>query len=273
MKERQRLLLDELELAIRWSKPCIALAVYRSEIVRRKVLATLQHSLTNLGQTVLEMNLCREFYDFPLFVRDFPEQMKKVFSIGGFRWVGGRGYSNAYRALNMHREYLVETNSHCIFWLTQTESRQLARRAPDFWAFRHLVIDFSDLPAGRKNPASDLSLQLNSPRMHRTPDGMADLYFQLGCYEEAVVLYQKALRDDPNQGSLYLSLADVYLRMHRFSSALKILKKMRTSINTHELDRVDNLIRLMEQKINKQQRIEIKSPPKAGNSLRMKSFG
>ncbi|MEJ5223779.1 MAG: tetratricopeptide repeat protein [Anaerolineales bacterium] len=51
---------------------------------------------------------------------------------------------NPYKPLNIRREILVESRIRAIFWLTEREAIDLARQAPDFWAFRHRVVDFLD---------------------------------------------------------------------------------------------------------------------------------
>ena len=64
----------------------------------------------------------------------------------------------AYRALNMQRELFVENRVKAVLWLTTAEAANLARHAPDFWAFRHRVVEFVSQrsPAGTRLPAGVL---------------------------------------------------------------------------------------------------------------------
>ena len=104
LDERVRLLMDELSLAIQWDSACILLAVYQSEITRNKVELSLRQYNEQAGQTVQELRVTKTGYDIPLILRDFHRREGTIFFVSGLQWGGGRGYSNAYRALNMHRE-------------------------------------------------------------------------------------------------------------------------------------------------------------------------
>ena len=48
--ERVEILARELELAVKWQRPCILLVVYSSEYVRSDVEAALDNYLIDLGQ-------------------------------------------------------------------------------------------------------------------------------------------------------------------------------------------------------------------------------
>jgi Flp pilus assembly protein TadD len=58
----------------------------------------------------------------------------------------------------MQRELFVEERVKAVLWLTTAEANNLARHAPDFWAFRHRVVEFVSQrsPAGIKLPAGVL---------------------------------------------------------------------------------------------------------------------
>jgi tetratricopeptide (TPR) repeat protein len=53
----------------------------------------------------------------------------------------------------MHREFIIENQVKVIFWVTSDEMVLLAHHAPDFWAFRHRVIEF---PTGRSSRKDSL---------------------------------------------------------------------------------------------------------------------
>ena len=65
-----------------------------------------------------------------------------VFFVSEISNADGITSGKIYGALNLHRELLVEQRIRVIFWLTEAEAAQLPHRAPDFWAFRHRVIEF-----------------------------------------------------------------------------------------------------------------------------------
>jgi tetratricopeptide (TPR) repeat protein len=221
---RVRLLLDELSLAIRWNSACILLADYRSEITRRKVELSLRRLIKRAGHSVNDVKVTKTEYDIPLILRDHPSREETVFFVSGLQWAGGRGYSNAYRALNMHREYLVEAKIRCVVWLTQTEFRKLPRHAPDFWAFRHKVVDFLDLPSRQdvvlpEFPDEDYPSAIERYKMMLRRDSgnlsvhqkLAELYHAAGCYEDAVLHYKKSIHLAPGNGINILALAHIYL--------------------------------------------------------------
>jgi tetratricopeptide (TPR) repeat protein len=75
-----------------------------------------------------------------------PDHEKTVYFVQGLQWGGGEDGRNAYRALNIRREYFVDYRLRFILWLTEKEAYYLPRYAPDFWAFRHRVVEFFDFP-------------------------------------------------------------------------------------------------------------------------------
>lgn len=161
--DRVEMLFDELELAIKWDRPSILLAVYKSEFVQADLERILHARLAEIGVKVVHYLVNEAQFDIPLELIKQPELEKTVFFISGLRWGGGRSGGNAFKALNIRREYLVDYKIRAIFWLTEEESVELPFRAPDFWSFRHRVIEFLDTPAlvfstpiGQSQPAREL---------------------------------------------------------------------------------------------------------------------
>jgi tetratricopeptide (TPR) repeat protein len=135
--------LAELKLAIRWDRPSILLAIYKTESVRIKAEKALEQELNEISQSVKRVqidNTQPDVIQIPLQTID-PDRV--VFSINGISNGGGQDGKDAYRALNMYREVFVEHRFRTIFWLTETEARDLPQFAPDFWAFRHRVFEFA----------------------------------------------------------------------------------------------------------------------------------
>jgi tetratricopeptide (TPR) repeat protein len=136
-------LLAELKLAIQWNRPSILLAIYKTESIRIKAEKALEQELNKISQTVKRVKIDHAQPDVTkiIFRTNDPEQV--VFSITGIRNGGGDDGKDAYRAINVYREIFVEHRFRTIFWLTENESRNLPQFAPDFWAFRHRVIEFA----------------------------------------------------------------------------------------------------------------------------------
>jgi tetratricopeptide (TPR) repeat protein len=136
---------QELALALRWDRPSILLAVYASEFVRAEAGALLEAWLREQGQAVARVQVAGPadpVADVPRLLREWPDRDRTVFFVSGLR----QGAPTTWNALNVRREYLVADRIRAVFWLTEREASELPRRAPDFWAFRHWVVEFLESP-------------------------------------------------------------------------------------------------------------------------------
>lgn len=153
--DRVAILFDELELAIKWQRPSILLAVYGSEPIRIKAELALEKKLTAIGQRVYPIAINEELFDVPLSFSQYPpERNNSIFFITGIRRGGGRDGHNTYRALNLRREYFTSNQIRAIFWLTESEAVNLPHLSPDFWSFRHRVVEFVESPLRKHSPSS-----------------------------------------------------------------------------------------------------------------------
>jgi len=141
--EQVEILFDELSLAIKWHRPSILLVVYDSKAVTGSAESALAKRLKSLGHGVSDFRVNKNQFDVPLALTGHPDRNKLVFFVSGLRSGGGQGGNNAYRALNIRREFFVDFSIRAVFWLTRAEAAALPRRAPDFWAFRHRVLEFT----------------------------------------------------------------------------------------------------------------------------------
>lgn len=135
-------LLDEIRLALEWNRPSILLAVQKNNLPFGKAEILLEESLRAMNQYVIRVDLCKQISDFPRLLFRTPESRQPVFFFSRLDCEAGRG-RDVYRALNLHRETLIEQHTCGIFWLTSEEAASLVRFAPDFWAFRHRVVEFA----------------------------------------------------------------------------------------------------------------------------------
>lgn len=229
--ERINIILDELSLGIKWESPCLIVAVYRSEIIKSMVQTILAKALGESGQAVLHYSVDKQHYDIPLELMEHAGHKKSVYFVDGLRWGGGRRYSNAYRALNMHREYLVDGKIRVIIWAIKNEAKQMARFSPDFWSFRHKVIDFPDLPLLNERISPEASNQsFHAPSNNQANDfqawiDSAERFRLLGCMDEAIQTFRKAQRKYPDEVLPSLRIAEIHLSMGRVPAARRILKK------------------------------------------------
>ena len=231
-KERLDIIMDEISMGIQWDRPSLILAVYRSEHIKKVVQSQLTQSFGKINQSVFQYLVDKAHYDIPVDLQDHPDHGRAVYFVSGFRWGGGRGYSNAYRALNMHREYLIDGNVRVIFWLTKKEAKQCSRFAPDFWAFRHKVIEFLELPSKTMTHSPFTSYLITHDLYTRkgtdflTAITTAERLFELGCIDEAITNFQTSLRIYPDQTAITLQIAKIHLSIGQVDAAKRTLAKL-----------------------------------------------
>jgi len=135
-------LLEEIQLAIEWNRPSILLAVQKHKRATSKIELALERSLMKISQQVIHIRLGDQLPDFSrLLSQDLPSTAQVYFFTRLDSTRGDR--KDAYRALNLHRETFIENRIRAVFWLTTDEASDLVRFAPDFWAFRHRVVEFA----------------------------------------------------------------------------------------------------------------------------------
>jgi tetratricopeptide (TPR) repeat protein len=154
--ENIRTLSAEIELAIRWGRPSILLAICRSKPSQNRAEKALEKSIRKLGQGITRISVDANHPDAAHMILENGRVGQSIFFVSNLDQGGGDDGKNAYRALNIYRELFVEQAMRCVFWLTISEASNLPKSAPDFWAFRHRVIEFASshgltgtcLPAG-----------------------------------------------------------------------------------------------------------------------------
>ena len=144
-------LFDELGLAFQWGRPSLLLVVNRSNIGQEKARRSLRQKLEAVGRSVIPLVIDEANPDAAVTILAAEKPSEAVFFVEGLERGGGPDGKDAYRALNLSREMFVENHLKVVFWLTPNEGAILARLAPDFWAFRHRVIQFAS-PAPKLSP-------------------------------------------------------------------------------------------------------------------------
>jgi tetratricopeptide repeat protein len=157
-EENLNTLLEELSLAFKYDRPSILLVVHKSKFGQDKAVKALEERLAKLGRTVTHMTVDQEHSDIPHLMLASPAASATVFFVSNLDWGAGPDRRDAYRALNIYRELFVDHHLHMVLWLTAGEAATLARFAPDFWSFRHRVIEFTGqrIPRQVKLPAGVL---------------------------------------------------------------------------------------------------------------------
>ncbi|WKZ34338.1 MAG: hypothetical protein QY332_12020 [Anaerolineales bacterium] len=136
---------DELIAAHQWSRPSIIIAICNDHWVQKKAMTILGEKFKKSdGLSVVDFNFFAKTPDIIHHFMDLGEKNNSIVFSYNLDQPGREDEGIAYRALNMQREYFVEEGIKLLLWLNPHEASLLPNRAPDFWAFRHLVVIFSD---------------------------------------------------------------------------------------------------------------------------------
>lgn len=145
LDERVEGIFRELELSIQWNRPIILFAVYGSEYVRQRIQSDLENHLFDLGQDVVHIKLSEHVGQnvSHFLLPDRADHQVFVLSSGN---LSPDAQQRCFGMFNDQRDYFIENNLRTLFWLTQSEIINLARIAPEFWSFRHWVVEFTESP-------------------------------------------------------------------------------------------------------------------------------
>ncbi|MEI7844939.1 MAG: tetratricopeptide repeat protein [Chloroflexota bacterium] len=217
-------LIQELQLANKWKRPSILLVSYRSNLALLDSQTSLEIKLHELKQIVVHIEVTNINFDIPLYLSQLQDCDKIIFFIRGFSNGGGSQGLNAYRALNMRRELLVNHHIRAVFWMNAEETRNLTAHAIDFWSFRHRMIELLDQP--------------NQKRINNLVKNLSWSYWDelalLKDMPNGLPLRQRILNEisgDANysalQAELLLTLAAYQWAQNRFTGAFDLVNKGR----------------------------------------------
>lgn len=222
-EDRVDILFRELELAIKWQRPSILLAVYSSEYVHADAKTTLKNRLIDMVQNVHHFQISNdENSDIPLYLSEIADLDKTVFFIEGLRLGGGKDGTRAYRALSIGREYFIDKRIRAVFWLTENEANDLARHAPDFWAYRHRVVEFVEPPTPE---------QISLRALEATWQGIGEYAESLDDIDAKIALRDAMLNELPEgdesiaiRGNLLFALGVLHWRRGDYEKAFRFLQ-------------------------------------------------
>jgi len=220
--DRVGILFEELEFAIQWQRPSILLVFYESEYTRADAELALEKRLAEIGQAVVRFAVNEKQFDVPLLLSKRSDRDRSTYSITGLSWGGGKKSANAYRALNIRREYFVDYSIRAIFWLTRNEAIELSHYAPDFWVFRHRVVEFND-------PSRPGHVVLSAVKLAGRDQKSQSQSKNL---DEQIVMRESLLADLPEQEEsvatrldLLYTLAALYQEKGEYYESIKRLKQ------------------------------------------------
>ena len=223
-EDRVDILFRELELATKWERPSVLLAIYSSEYVRSDADVALENRLHKLGQSTYHIKIKNEDNaDVTLLISELANTSNVVFFVEGLRWGAGRQDCCAYRTLNKSREFFIENRVRVVFWLTENEAINLAHHAPDYWSFRHRVIEFVDSPSPE---------QITPHILESAWQGSSELAEPADDLDARIALREALLEDLPDgnestsaRANLLLTLGILHWRRGDFEKAGRFLNK------------------------------------------------
>ncbi|MBI5950790.1 MAG: tetratricopeptide repeat protein [Chloroflexi bacterium] len=144
------ILVEEIRLALQWNRPSILLAVHSSKPGQIEAQQSLEKEICKMDGRVAYIDIEGDNPDVIRVIGGTPQAEGVVFFVSGIEKAERASNGNVYSALNIRRELLVEKRMRVVFWLTTSEAEDIPRLAPDFWAFRHRVVEFAPKRGSKK---------------------------------------------------------------------------------------------------------------------------
>jgi len=222
-EDRIDILFRELELAIHWQRPSILFAVYGSERILTDAELALEGKLIDLGHKAFRFQIKDgEGADIAARLAEIADPQHMVFFISGLRWGGGPQGLAAYSALNQHREYFIENQIRIVFWLTEEEAVDLAHHAPDYWAYRHRVIEFVESPESEE--VLTHALESAWQGSGETSDSPEEIDAKISLHESLLTDLPEGDGSTAMNANLYLTLGVLHWRRGDTEKATKFLQ-------------------------------------------------
>jgi tetratricopeptide (TPR) repeat protein len=215
-KEGIGILAEEIELALQWSRPSILLAVHNSKTGSIDAQRSLEQLIVKRKKQVTHINVEGANPDVIRVMSETPNSGDMVFFVSGIGNADQVSGGKVYRALNIRRELLVEKSICVVFWLNGSEAANLPRLAPDFWSFRHRVVEFAP-KHGTKKQSLPVGLFLWGEQIPWMEEGVQKI--------KKLEYYEEFLRQLPSEDSATVIYIDTILKLVQFSWLLNDLKK------------------------------------------------
>jgi tetratricopeptide (TPR) repeat protein len=215
-QDRIDILFHEVELAVRWDRPSILFAIYKSDITRDEVNTVLQEKLEKISQKThfIQTSFNNQF-DFLDQIAQLPDLSQTVLIIDGFNWECGPEGVHVFKEFNKNREYFIDNNIRAIFWLFENEVSEFATNATECWILRHRVVEFVDLPKLEQESIQSLESLLHDPE--NLPSG--DLVLENSPREELKISENE--KGKIARANAFLNLGILFWRKGNLNRALK----------------------------------------------------
>jgi tetratricopeptide (TPR) repeat protein len=262
--------LNDIITLLRHSKDssCIVLVDCINQILRNELEGEIRRRLGEEGFTFKKIKMSRNGdQNLPLLMKELKPKPNKIFFIYDLKKALPRDLLETkelapiLQYLNYRREDFVDAKVSALFWLDKPTLQVLAKRTPDFWAFRNLVVEFVEdverlrfietraiLPdvfryASKKEVEDKIRLRKKalSHYLKTEPDNMENiaslsrefglLYQNLSSYDQALEFYRKAYdaymktNDKKGQSLILSNIGEIYVHKGDLSKAEKHFKK------------------------------------------------
>jgi tetratricopeptide (TPR) repeat protein len=222
-EEGVRLMAGDLERGHRFGKAVLHFVVYRAESTRARSEALLEARLREIGFRIERVRLpLPEEPDWPYWLHFHPPDGDTVFFVYDLR----KAFPEMLQYLNYRREIFVEQRVQAVFWVLEEEAREIALKAPDFWAFRTQVLEFLEVPPPRERVEIARELAwwgwYGVPYAYESPEEI----------EERIVLRERLLAElreveeaAAARAELLYSLGGLYWAKRDFEQALEYIRQ------------------------------------------------
>ncbi|HEX7620755.1 MAG TPA: tetratricopeptide repeat protein [Anaerolineales bacterium] len=244
IQDRIDILFREIELAVRWNRPSILFAIYKSDIVRDEVNTLILEKLKKIDQKTHSIKTSfNNQFDFLEQISKLPDLSQTVLVIDGFNWECGVEGARIFKEFNKNREYFIDNNIRAIFWLFENEVSDFAANATECWILRHRVVEFVDVP--QLEQESIQSLESLWQRPENIPTGE---YLLANSPEEKLIL-QDSVKVHASRANSFLNLGILFWRKGNLKRALKYVraseKISESLVNTSLLAQCQNALALI----------------------------
>jgi tetratricopeptide (TPR) repeat protein len=143
--EKVDILFNEIDLAIKWSRPSILFAIYSSGTVLSKAKAELEERLSHLNQKIHIIEISgKKQSNFSSDIFKVPRLSHSVLFIDDINCNRFEENIGFFNELKRNLEKFIDNRIRVVFWLAEEEVAHFATNAVECWILRHHVVEFQD---------------------------------------------------------------------------------------------------------------------------------
>ena len=145
--EKVDILFNEIDLAIKWSRPSILFAIYSSGTVLSKAKAELEDRLSHLNKKIHIIEISgKKQSNFSSEIFKVQGLSHSVLFIDDINCNPCEENIGFFNELKRSLEKFIDNRIRVVFWLSEEEVPHFATNAVECWILRHHVVEFQDDP-------------------------------------------------------------------------------------------------------------------------------